>query len=124
MAEEKKIYEALAYLIDNKTRSSKFYLEVTGKEYHIVSDGEIVIMLAYSRDYDEYEISSMNLGGAWLDLSLDQLMQTSGSKDYDLIWRYLKYFDITPDKIYELYANENFSYLPEYEADKADFDEN
>ena len=118
MSEEKKIYDALAFLIDSKSRSSSFYLEVTGKEYHVVSDGDIVIMLSYSRDYDEYEISSMNMGGAWVDLSLPHLMATSGTKDYEMIWRYLNYFDITPDKIYDLYANENFEYCPRYEADE------
>jgi hypothetical protein len=120
MTEEKKIYDALAYIIDQKTRSSSFFLEATAKEYHVISDGEIIIMLAYDRDYQEYEISTLNLGGKWIDISLSQLMATSGSGDYDLMWRYLNYFNITPDKIYELYSNDSFEYCPNYELNEAE----
>jgi hypothetical protein len=118
MSEEKKIYDALAYLIDKKSRSSSFYLSATDKEYHIISDGDIVVMLSHARQDNEYEISSMNLGGKWVDLSLSHLMKTEGTTDYQMIWRYLNYFYITPDKIYELYANEEFEYCPNYAADE------
>jgi hypothetical protein len=117
MREEKKIYECLSYIIDSKTRASSFFLEATGKEYHMVSDGDIVIMLSYNRDDEEYEISTLNLGSQWVDISLSQLMATNGSTDYELMWRYLNYFNITPDKIYELYANDAFQYCPKYEIE-------
>jgi hypothetical protein len=123
MQEAKKIYEALAYIIDKKSKSSSFFLEATGKEYHMVSDGDISIMLTYNRDDDEYEISTLNLAGTWIDLSLNQLMATDGSKDYELVWRYLNYFNITPDKIYELYVSDNFEYCPNYDIESEEEEE-
>jgi hypothetical protein len=117
MGEEKKVYDALSYIIDKKSKSSSFFLEATGKEYHMVSDGDIIIMLTYNRDDDEYEISTLNLGGQWIDMALNQLMATNGSTDYELMWRYLNYFNITPDKIYELYINDNFEYCPNYKIE-------
>jgi hypothetical protein len=117
MSEEKKIYEVLSYIIDKKTRSSSFFLEATGKEYHMLSDGDIIIMLTYNRDDNAYEISTLNLGGQWIDLPLNQLVAINGSKDYELMWRYLNYFNITPDKLYELYANDDFAYCPKYDTE-------
>ena len=122
MSEQKKIYEAISYLIDKKTRASSFKLDILAKEYHVLRDGDIVIMLTYQWEDDEYEMSTINIADRWIDLDLMDLMATSGSKDYELMWRHLNYFDITPDKIYELYANDEFEYCPRYEQDE-DFDE-
>jgi hypothetical protein len=80
-------------------------------------------MVMYDRNYDEYEISTLSLAGTWIDLSLEQLMETNGSNEYSIMWRYLKYFNITPDKIYELYANDEFEYCPNYEQDTLEEEE-
>lgn len=127
MSDTKKIYESLSYLIDQMTRSSKFKLDFLNKEYHIIRDSDFVIMLTHQlpdgEDEEDYEISTMDsFTDRWIDLSLESLMATSGSKDYDTMWNHLKYFGITPDKIYELYSNDEFEYCPRYEQDE-DFDE-
>ena len=123
MSDSKKIYESLAYIIDQKTRASSFKLDVLTKEYHVLRDGDIMIMLSYQWEDDEYEISTLNMADRWIDLDLLDLMATSGSKDYELMWRHLNYFDITPDKIYELYANDDFEYCPRYEVDEEEEEE-
>jgi hypothetical protein len=117
MNERKKIYESISYLIDKQTRSSFFKLDILSKEYHLLRDGDIIIMLAYQWEDDEYEISTLNIADRWIDLDLLTLVATSGSTDYDLMWRHLNYFGITPDKIYALYANDTFEYCPKYELD-------
>lgn len=123
MSDSKKIYEALAFLIDERSRSSMFRLPQTEKEYHVLRDGDIVIMLTYQYVDDEYEISTIDFTDRWIDLSLEQLMATSGSKDYELMWRHLDYFKITPDKIYELYSNDEFEYCPRYDLDEEEEEE-
>lgn len=117
MDTQEKTYSVLSYLIDQKSRSKAFYLEQTGKEYHLLTDDEMVLLLTYDRYEDEYEISTMNFIGQWVGLSLHQLLATTNSPDYDLMWRHLNYFNITPDSIYDLYASEDFVYHPSYEAD-------
>jgi hypothetical protein len=124
MNESKKIYDALAFLIDQQRRSSAFFLESTGKEYHMLSDGDIVIMLSYEREDNMYEISTINFIGAWIDLDLQALMAMSGSTQYEIMWRHLNYFNITPQKIYDLYSNDSFEYCLVYETDETNFDEN
>lgn len=123
MSHEPKTYSVLSYLIDQKSRSQPFYLETTGKEYHLLTDGEMVLLLTYDRQDNEYELSTMNLVGSWIDISLNQLIATSSSPNYDLIWRHLKYFGITPDQIYNLYSNDAFTYVVNYEKEASDFDE-
>jgi nuclear transport factor 2 (NTF2) superfamily protein len=118
MSERKKIYQALSFLIDKQTRSSSFKLDALTKEYHVLRDGDIIIMLSYEWEDDAYEISTINIADRWIDLDLLTLMSTSGSSDYDLMWRHLTYFGITPDKIYELYSNDTFEYCPKYEIDE------
>jgi hypothetical protein len=128
MSDTKKIYDSLAYLIDKMTRSTNFRLDFLNKEYHIIRDSDFVIMLTHQlpeldKDIDQYEISTMDsFTDRWIDLSLESLMATSGSKDYDTMWNHLNYFGITPDKVYELYSNDVFDYCPSYAQDE-DFDE-
>lgn len=117
MDTQAKTYSVLSYLIDQKSRSKAFYLEQTGKEYHLLTDDEMVLLLTYDRRENIYEISTMNFVGQWVDLNLNQLLATTNSPDYDLMWRHLNYFNITPDSIYDLYASEDFVYNPSYEAD-------
>jgi hypothetical protein len=123
MDSQVKTYSVLSYLLDQKSRSKPFYLEQTGKEYHLLTDGDMVLLLTYNRYENEYEISTMNLIGYWVGISLDELLATSSSPNYDLIWRHLKYFGITPDQIYNLYSNDTFSYSPRYQIEEPDFDE-
>lgn len=117
MDTQAKIYSVLSYLIDKKSRSKAFYLDQTGKEYHLLTDDEIVLLLTYDRREHEYELSTMNFIGEWIDFSLNQLLVTTSSPDYDLMWGHLNYFHITPGGIYDLYASEDFVYHPSYEAD-------
>lgn len=120
MDTQAKTYSVLSYLIDQKSRSKAFYLDQTGKEYHLLTDDEMVLLLTYDRRKHKYEISTMNFIGQWVDLSLNQLLSTTNSPDYDLMWRHLNYFNITPDGIYDLYASENFTYSPSYEQESED----
>jgi hypothetical protein len=127
MSDTKKIYDSLAYLIDKMTRSSSFKLDFLNKEYHIIRDNELVIMLTHQLpdDHDEecYEISTIGtFTDRWVDLSMESLVATSGNKDYEIMWSHLNYFGITPDKVYELYSNDAFDYCPSYAQDE-DFDE-
>jgi hypothetical protein len=113
----KKLYQSVAYLIKQHRRATAFYLPMTDKEYHLLSDGDIVIMLSLEREASDYEISTMNFTGSWVDLELNALMATEGGMDYDLMWRHLKYFNITPDKIYDLYSSASFVYEPHYDTE-------
>jgi hypothetical protein len=122
MSDVKRVYSALGYLIKQKHRSSVFYLAELKREYHLISDGDIVILLIHDQSEETYEVSTLNLVGQWVDLDLDNLMMVDGGSLHDLIWRHLKYFNITPDLIYSLYANDTFEYCPRYEAEE--FDEN
>lgn len=118
MSDPKKIYEALSYIVDQKSRSAAFYLNATDTEYHLLSDGDMVILVTLNRSENSYEISTMNFVGQWIDVSLETLMQTQGGPDYDTLWRHLRYFNITPDKIYDLYSNDTFVYKPSYESEE------
>jgi hypothetical protein len=124
MTEEQKIYSVLSFLLDKKPRSTFFYLSTTNKEYHLLRDSEIIILLSYDRGENEYEISTMDFTDKWINLDLLTLMQTQSFKDQEVMWKHLNYFGITPDKIYDLYSNDNFSYVPEYETNETDFDRN
>lgn len=118
MSEQKKIYQAIAYLIDKQPRSSSFKLDMLAKEYHVLRDGDIIIMVTYEWNDEEYEISTINMADRWVDLTLSALMAINGSTDYELMWRHLHYFGITPDKIYELYSNSEFEYYPHYDTNE------
>jgi hypothetical protein len=118
MSEERKIYEALSFLIDKQPRSSKFYLSSEDKEYHMLSDGDIVIILIYHRADKVYEISTMSFTGSWIDLTLNDLVSIDSTSHRDLMWRHLEYFRITPDQIYGLYSSEGFEYCPRYHEEE------
>lgn len=120
MSDQRKVYEALSYIVDQKSRSSAFYLSATDTEYHLLSDGDMVILVTLNRSEDSYEVSTMNFVGEWIDIPLDVLMQTQGGPDYDTVWRHLKYFNITSNNIYDLYANDTFTYQVDYTKTKED----
>jgi len=128
MSNEKKIYDSLAYIMDQMTRSSSFKLDFLKKEYHMIRDSDFILMLSHQLpdgdDEEYYEISTLGtFTDHWIDLSLESLMATSGNRDYDTMWSHLNYFGITPDKIYALYSNDNFEYCPRYEQEEFDEDE-
>jgi hypothetical protein len=123
MEYQAKTYRVLSYLIDQKSRSKPFYLQQTDMEYHLLTDGDMVLLLTYERGENEYTISTMNLVGQWIDISLTDLLATTSSPHYELMWRHLNYFSITPDMIYDLYASEGFQYEPSYEAENSEAEE-
>jgi hypothetical protein len=123
MEYQAKTYRVLSYLIDQKSRSKPFYLQRTDMEYHLLTDGDMVLLLTYERGENEYTISTMNLVGQWIDISLTDLLATTSSPHYELMWRHLNYFSITPDMIYDLYASEGFQYEPSYEAENNEEEE-